>query len=126
MTELKQIYRCNVCGNMVEMVRAGKGELVCCNQPMQLITPRTKDEGYEKHVPVVEIGEGKITVRVGATPHPMKEQHYIEWIEILTPDNKVLRQHLKPENEPLAVFDYSGPAEVKARAFCNLHSLWEG
>ncbi len=124
MTELKQIYRCNVCGNMVEMVRAGKGELVCCGQPMQLMVPQTAEMAYEKHVPVViERSGNKITVRVGSTPHPMMPEHYIEWIELVTAD-RVLRQHLKPGQEPVAEFLFDGE-KFKLREFCNLHGLWE-
>ena len=124
MTELKQIYRCNVCGNMVEMVRAGKGELVCCGQPMQLMVPQTAEMAYEKHVPVVvERSGNKISVRVGSTPHPMMAEHYIEWIEVTDASGKCARQVLKPGEDPAASFCLSG---VVARAYCNLHGLWKG
>ena len=124
MTELKQAYRCNVCGNMVEMVRSGKGELVCCGQPMQLMVPQTTETAYEKHVPVIVQRNGaKITVRVGATPHPMMPEHFIEWIELITED-RVLRQHLKPGEEPVAEFLFEGDT-FRLREFCNLHGLWE-
>ena len=88
MTELKQIYKCNICGNIVEVLHAGVGELVCCGQPMELLKEKTADVGLEKHVPVVERLDGKTEVKVGSVPHPMEEKHYIEWIEIIA-DGKV-------------------------------------
>jgi len=84
MTGLKQVYRCNVCGNIVEVLHAGKGELVCCGQPMELLREKTADVGKEKHVPVVETTDSGIKVRVGDVPHPMEEKHYIEWVEVIT------------------------------------------
>lgn len=116
MTELSQIYKCEVCGNIVEMVHNGVGELVCCGQPMVLQIEKTEEEGTEKHKPVVE---GKI-VKVGSVPHPMEEAHHIEWIETISADD-VCRKVLKPGQQPEA--EFCGEAS-KARAYCNIHGLW--
>jgi len=127
MTERKQIYRCNVCGNIVEVLHAGGGELVCCGQPMELLAEKTADAGKEKHVPVIERMDKKVKVKVGSVPHPMEENHYIEWIEIITND-EVCRKFLKPGNAPEAVFEFEIAAEVKkveAREFCSVHGLWK-
>lgn len=123
MTELSQIYKCNVCGNIVEVLHTGAGELVCCGQPMELMEAKTEDQGKEKHVPVVEHTEEAIRVKVGEVPHPMEEKHYIEWIEIIS-DGKVYREYLKPGEIPDAVF-YLKADKVKARIYCNVHGLWE-
>lgn len=122
MTELNQIYKCSVCGNMVEMVHKGVGEMVCCNQPMNLIKENTVDAAKEKHVPVIEKTGGKITVKIGSVAHPMEEKHYIEWIEVLA-GNKVYRQYLKPGDSPVAEFALDAE-NVTARAYCNIHGLW--
>ncbi len=122
MAKLNEVYRCNVCGNIVEVLQGGKGELVCCGEAMELLEENTKDASKEKHVPVkVEEGD-KIKVEVGSTHHPMSDDHYITWIEVLV-DGKVYRQNLSPGDEPVALFNVSG-SNVKARAYCNLHDLW--
>jgi len=123
MTNRYEIYKCNICGNIVEVLHSGKGQLVCCGQPMVLLKENTVDASYEKHVPVVtKEGEG-FEVKVGSAPHPMGETHYIEWIEILT-DGRVLRQFLKPKDEPKAYFK-EDKEDVTAREYCNLHGLWK-
>lgn len=115
MTKQKEIYRCNVCGNIVEVVHTGAGQLVCCGQPMELLVEKETDEGKEKHVPVIKGNK----VLVGAVPHPMEESHYIEWIEV---DN--CRVFLKPGDKPEAEF-----GEIKegalVRIYCNVHGLWK-
>lgn len=123
MTELKQIYKCNVCGNIVEMVHAGDGTLVCCGQPMELKTANTTDGAVEKHVPVIEKEDRKILVKVGNVPHPMEEAHYIEWIEAIV-DGIVYRKHLNPGDKPEAEFCIEGE-NIEAREYCNLHGLWK-
>lgn len=123
MTELNQIYRCNICGNMVEMLHAGKGKLVCCGQPMELLKEKTKDVGYEKHVPVLEKTDSGIKVKVGSVPHPMEDKHYIEWIEIIS-DRKIVRKFLKPGEKPEAVFG-TEKGKVVAREYCTVHGLWK-
>ena len=121
MTEKLQVYKCEICGNIVEVLHSGVGELVCCGQPMTLLEEHLEDVGYEKHVPVVEEDGGKVKVSVGSVPHPMEENHYIEWIEVIT-DDGVLRKFLEQGEEPEAVFKVSGV--IKAREYCNLHGLW--
>ena len=123
MTGLKQVYRCNVCGNIVEVLHTGKGELVCCGQPMELLQEKTADVGQEKHVPVVEASASGIKVRVGDVPHPMEEKHYIEWVEVIT-DSGIYRQFLKPGEKPEAEFDIK-PQKVTAREYCSIHGLWK-
>jgi superoxide reductase len=123
MTRQKQIYRCNVCGNIVEVLHAGEGELVCCNQPMVLQKENTVDAALEKHVPVIEKTETGVKVKVGSVPHPMEEEHYIEWIEIIA-DGRVYRKFLKPGDGPVVEFEIKVD-KIEARAYCNLHSLWK-
>ena len=125
MTKVNEIYKCSVCDNMVEVVHAGGGELVCCGQPMKLQNAGTTDGATEKHVPVIEKIEGGYRVKVGSVAHPMLEAHYIEWIELVcTECGKVMRKHLKPGDAPEAVFETKAE-KVIAREYCNLHGLWE-
>ena len=124
MTQLKQIYKCSICGNIVEVINASGGELVCCGKPMELLVEKTQDLGYEKHVPVIEKTEKGILVKVGSISHPMEETHYIEWIEIIA-DGKYCRKFLKPGDKPEALFDISAK-EVVVREYCNIHGLWKG
>lgn len=118
-----EVYKCDICGNIVEVLHGGAGELVCCGQPMKQMTENTVDAAKEKHVPVIEFGNGSITVKVGSVPHPMEEKHYIEWIELLA-DGKAYRQFLKPGDKPEATFAISAK-QVAAREYCNLHGLWK-
>jgi len=124
MAKKLEIYKCDVCGNIVEVLCPGGGELVCCNQPMVLLDEKTADAATEKHVPVIEKIDGGYKVTVGSTPHPMEGKHYIEWIELLA-DGKAYRQFLSPGDGPEAVFcvDADSPA---AREHCNVHGLWKG
>ncbi len=123
MTKQNQVYKCDVCGNIVEVLHAGAGELVCCGQPMTLLKENTTDAATEKHVPVIEKSGSSITVTVGSVEHPMEEKHYIEWIELLA-DGKVSRKFLKPGEKPQAVFEITAE-KVQAREYCNLHGLWK-
>jgi superoxide reductase len=123
MAKRLEIYKCELCGNIVEVLHEGKGELVCCHQPMKLYQENTVDASKEKHVPVMEKVEGGIKVKVGSAPHPMEEKHYIEWIELLA-DGKAYRQFLKPGDPPEAFFRIDAK-EVSAREWCNLHGLWK-
>ncbi|MEE9474842.1 MAG: desulfoferrodoxin [Candidatus Hydrothermarchaeaceae archaeon] len=123
MTETKQIYRCNVCENIVEVLHAGYGELVCCGQPMEQLVENTVDAALEKHVPVIEKTETGVKVKVGSVPHPMEEEHYIEWVEIIA-DGRVYRKFLKPGDEPEAAFEIKAE-NIEAREYCNLHGLWK-
>lgn len=123
MTQQKQIYKCTICGNIVEVLHSGVGQLVCCGKPMELLTEKTKDVGLEKHVPVVEKTEKGIRVKVGSVPHPMEENHYIEWIEIVV-DGKSYRQFLKPGQKPEAEFEVEGKS-IFGREHCSIHGLWK-
>ena len=123
MTVLLQIYKCEICGNIVEVLHTGVGELVCCNQPMRLMTENTVDASKEKHVPVIETIPGGIKIKVGSVAHPMEATHYIEWIELMV-DGKAYRQFLKPGDAPEAVFNITG-SKITAREYCNLHGLWK-
>ena len=123
MTGRKEIYKCEECGNIVEVLHEAGGELVCCGQPMKLFKENTVDAAKEKHVPVVEKTSEGITVKVGSVPHPMEEKHHIEWIEIIDGD-QYCRRFLKPGEAPEAVFDCKGQGVV-AREYCNLHGLWK-
>jgi superoxide reductase len=122
MTELKQVYRCNVCGNIVEVLHAGFGELVCCGQPMELLKEKTIDSGSEKHVPVVEKTDSGFIVKVGSVPHPMEDKHYIEWVQLIA-DGVACRKFLKPGDKPEAEFNIKAD-KVTAREYCNIHGLW--
>lgn len=124
MTTIRSIYRCPVCGNMVEVMNPGMGELVCCGKPMVLLKENVTDAAQEKHVPVVEKLDGGYRVKVGSAAHPMLSEHYIQWIELLTPTS-VLRHELKPGDEPEAVF-LTDEECMCAREYCNLHGLWKG
>ncbi|KYH39122.1 MAG: hypothetical protein AYL30_001510 [Candidatus Hecatellales archaeon B24] len=123
MTELKQVYRCNVCGNIVEVLHAGKGELVCCGQPMELLQEKTEEAGKEKHVPVIERTEAEVKVKVSSISHPMEENHFIEWVELLA-DGRVYRKFLKPGDLPEAEFQVKAE-KVEAREYCSVHGLWK-
>lgn len=123
MAERQQVYKCEVCGNIVEMLHVGGGELVCCGQPMKLYQENSVDAAQEKHVPVVEKIEGGFKVTVGSVAHPMEEKHYIEWVEIIDGD-KISRRFLSPGEAPEAVF-LTDAAQVTAREYCNLHGLWK-
>ncbi len=123
MTEKLQVYKCEVCGNIVEVIHEGGGELVCCGQPMKLFTENTVDAAKEKHVPVIEKVDGGYKVTVGSVAHPMEEKHYIEWIELVA-DGKAYRQFLNPGDAPEAVFRIDAE-KVSAREYCNLHGLWK-
>lgn len=124
MTEKLQIYKCEICGNIVEMLHAGEGELVCCGAPMKLFQENTVDAAKEKHIPVIEKIEGGFRVKVGSVAHPMEDKHYIEWIEAITEDGKVYRQFLHPGEKPEAVFKIDA-SKITAREYCNLHGLWK-
>jgi superoxide reductase len=123
MTVQKQVYRCKICGNIVEVMHAGVGELVCCGQPMELLSGKTEDVGKEKHVPVIEKTASGIKVKVGSVPHPMEEKHYIEWIEVIA-DGRTCVKFLKPGDKPEAEFNIKAD-KIVAREYCNVHGLWK-
>ena len=125
MVERLQVYTCGNCGDMVEVLRAGGGQMVCCGQHMRLLIENTVDAAIEKHVPVIEKAEGGTRVKVGSTPHPMVPEHWIEWVQVIAGGNSY-RQFLSPGDAPEALFPVSISEVDYAREHCNLHSLWKG
>lgn len=123
MSKQLSIYKCEVCVNIVELLHEGKGELVCCGKPMKLFVENTVDAAREKHLPVIEKTSTGVKVKVGSVAHPMVEEHYIEWIEIIA-DGKAYRQFLKPGGAPEATFEIQAH-NITAREYCNLHGLWK-
>jgi len=122
MTARRQVYKCEICGNIVEMLHPGQGELVCCGVPMILLDEKTADSTTEKHVPVLSEVEGGVLLKVGSVPHPMLDAHFIEWVEVHTPD-RVYRAELAPGAAPEAFFP-GVDTDVKAFECCNIHNLW--
>jgi superoxide reductase len=116
--ERNEIYKCEVCGNIIEIVHRGGGALICCGQPMKLQKTNEVDASQEKHVPIIN---GK-KVKVGSIEHPMIEEHYIEWIEATSEDGQIAKVFLKPNMKPEAKFSFK---PLTARAYCNLHGLWK-
>ena len=123
MAKRLEIYKCEACGNIVEVLNGGEGELVCCGAPMKLMTENTVDAAKEKHVPVIEKADGGVKVKVGSVAHPMEEKHYIQWIELIA-DGKSYLQFLNPGDAPEAFFAVSA-GTLTAREYCNLHGLWK-
>ena len=123
MAKRLEIYKCEACGNIVEVVEGGEGELVCCGDPMKLMIENTVDAAKEKHVPVIEIVDGGVKVKVGDVAHPMEEKHYIQWIEIIA-DGSAYCQFLEPGAQPEAFFPVKAES-LTAREYCNLHGLWK-
>jgi superoxide reductase len=123
MAQHLEIYKCTLCGNIVEVFIGGAGALSCCNQPMVLQAENTVDASQEKHLPVINRGNGTITVKVGSIPHPMEESHYIQWIELIA-DGTVYRKELKPGQAPEATFPITAAA-VAVREYCNIHGQWK-
>jgi superoxide reductase len=123
MAQRYEVYKCEACGNIVEVLHGGGGELVCCGEAMKLMAENTVDAAKENHVPVIEKIPGGVKVRVGSVAHPMEDKHYIEWIEIIA-DGKIHRQYLSPGAAPEATFMVEAAA-ITAREYCNLHGLWK-
>jgi superoxide reductase len=123
MTDKFDIYKCDICGNIVEVLHDGAGELVCCGEPMRLVTENTVDAAKEKHVPVIERNGDTVTVKVGSVAHPMEEKHYIEWIELIA-DGRSYKKFLKPGDKPEAIFMCKAE-KLSAKEYCNLHGLWK-
>lgn len=123
MPQLLEVYKCEKCGLMIEIVHSGKGHPACCHQPMLLLVENTTDAALEKHVPVIERTADGIAIKVGSVEHPMLEEHFIEWIELIA-DGKIYRQHFKPGDKPETFFRIHAE-KVVAREYCNLHGLWK-
>lgn len=123
MTDRMQVYKCELCGNIVEVLHAGPGELVCCGQPMDLMREKVEDKGQEKHLPVTGESEHGMKVMVGGTPHPMEDAHYIEWIEVVEECGAIHRKYLAPGDTPEGIFQVC--CDVKeVRSYCNVHGHW--
>jgi superoxide reductase len=123
MAKKMEVYKCEVCGNIVEVLHGGVGKLVCCGKPMKMFEPKTQEEGKEKHLPVVETKPDGVKVKVGSVPHPMEEKHYIEWVELIGSDGSITRKFLKPGEAPEA--EFLGAANIaEVREYCNVHGLW--
>ena len=127
MAEDNGIYKCEVCGNVVSVLEASGGELVCCGKPMALQEEKTAEqEGQEKHVPVIEKTDNGVRVKVGSIPHPMEEKHYIERIQLLKDGEIIIEKRIRPNEKPVAEFCCTEAVEwLKARALCNIHGLWK-
>ena len=123
MTNKKEIYKCEVCGNIVEVLHDGVGTLVCCGQPMNLMKEKIEEEGNEKHIPIVQENEEGVNVKVGSVEHPMTPEHHIEWIEIST-ENGESKKFLTPDDKPEANFPVKNK-NIKTREYCNIHGLWK-
>jgi superoxide reductase len=119
-----KFFKCNICGNLVELIQNGGGKLVCCGQPMEELIAKTSDEGSEKHVPVVTYENGLVTVKVGSIEHPMTMEHYITMIAI-SYNGKVQRKDLKYTDKPEATFEVSDFNEMEVYEYCNVHGLWK-
>jgi len=124
MTQKREIYKCKICGNIVEVLHNGVGTLVCCGQPMNLMKEKTEEEGNEKHIPIISENEEGVNVKVSSVEHPMTEEHYIEWIEISTEKGES-KKFLTPDDKPEANFPVKDK-NLKTREYCNIHGLWSG
>ncbi len=126
MSEKMSLYKCNVCGKIVEVVHSGAGSLVCCGEPMEHLKEKSNDDAaQEKHVPVITMENGTQTIRVGSVPHPMVDEHYIMFIEAISKDKKyITRKYLSPGEEPRMDFKINSSDDLTAREFCNLHGFW--
>jgi superoxide reductase len=125
MAQKSEVYKCEICGNIIEVLHGGAGQLVCCGQPMKLLKENTVDASIEKHAPILSKTSQGILVQIGSVPHPMEEKHYIEWIEIVTKDNKSDKKFLNPGEKPEAEFCIPLEEVIFAREYCNLHGLWK-
>ena len=122
MAKMNGIYKCNLCGNIVQVIHEGGGDLACCGENMQYLEANTVDAAVEKHVPVIEKTANGYKVTVGSVAHPMDDDHYIEWIELIA-DGLSHRAYLNPGDAPEAEFCISA-STVSAREYCNKHGVW--
>ncbi|MBR2526127.1 desulfoferrodoxin FeS4 iron-binding domain-containing protein [bacterium] len=128
MTEILELYKCNICGNLVEVIQNGQGELICCGKPMEQIKTNNSDmeELNDKHVPVIEKVVDGYTIRIGSTKHPMTEEHHINFIQAISKDNKYIKtKFLSVEEEPELSIKCKCEASLWARALCNIHGLFK-
>lgn len=124
MAKQLEVYKCDICLNIIEVMQGGEGELVCCGQPMKLMKEGSTDGATEKHVPVIEKNPNGYKVKVGSVPHPMEEKHWIQWIELVA-DGVSYTRFLKPGNAPEAEFCIADAKTVVAREYCNIHGHWK-
>jgi len=124
MTQIKEVYKCNICGNIVEVLHNGNGQLVCCGEPMERQVEKYSEEGKEKHVPVIEKNNGIVRILIGKEIHPMEESHYIEWIEVIS-KNKSFKKFLRPGDVPQFDLDIDFGEDLFIRSYCNIHGLWK-
>lgn len=124
MAKKLEIYKCLKCGNVVEVLIGGNGELVCCGEPMLMLSEKNKEGAGEKHLPVVEAKGTGILVKVGSVPHPMDADHWIQFIEVIRKDNRVGRQYLNPGEKPEAYFNFKLEEVLSVRELCSKHGLW--
>jgi len=118
-------YKCEICGNIVAVVNAGAGELVCCGQPMNELQPKSVgDEGHEKHVPIVTINGDKVHVKIGEIPHPMEDKHHLQVVQIIRDDAVVEGKRLYPGHETELTFHLPDNEGIRVRTLCNVHGLW--
>lgn len=122
--EKLQVYKCSLCGNVVELTFAGGGPLSCCGKPMNIQKENTTDGSTEKHVPMIEKQANGYLIKVGSVAHPMLDNHYIEWIEVITSDGKCYKKFLKPGDKPEAFFEIKDDKFI-VREYCNIHGLWK-
>jgi superoxide reductase len=120
--ERGEVYKCQICGNIVQLMVSGGGTLVCCGKDMELLKEKTDDQGGEKHVPVIEKTSSLVKVKVGSIPHPMEDKHFIQWIELIADDRRFIK-FLKPQEKPEAEFSVAAK-NVSVREYCNMHGLW--
>ncbi|MEM0465114.1 MAG: desulfoferrodoxin [Candidatus Pacearchaeota archaeon] len=125
MTKLNEVYRCSICGNIVEIVNESSGNLYCCGKEMSLLIENTTEASTEKHIPVKEKIKDRVIVKVGSIPHPMEDSHYIQWVEIVTKDNKSIKKFLSPGDKPEAEFFEKVENILYLREYCNIHGLWK-
>lgn len=126
MTSKLELYRCNVCGNIIEVVISGEGELVCCGEPMNLLKANTTDATQEKHVPFFVKKDDELEIRIGSAPHPMVPEHYIQFVEVVSADERyVKRKYLYPNEDPMFILRGYDIGSLTAKEYCNLHGLWE-
>ena len=127
MTQKLDLYKCSICGQIVEVVIAKQGTLACCNTKMELMEANTTEASTEKHIPVIEINGDEKLIRVGSVPHPMEEAHYIQFIEVISKDKTIIRRkYLSPNEEPIMKAIANCSADIIVRELCNLHGLWQG
>lgn len=122
MTTRNEIYKCGVCGNITTVMHASGGTLSCCGQPMNRMNENIVDAALEKHVPVITKTADGYMIAVGSVEHPMEEKHFIEWIELIAGNERLIK-YLKPGDKPVATFK-TDATEVYAREYCNLHGNW--